>query len=258
MPIKKYVRLKKRPGGKEIEEEYGGKQPLNMYTVTPKDVLSWPGHAASHGTATGDPSGEILYTAVNSGIGGNAIAIISDVQIDTPILTVEVIDTTITLHLKVSSEGGILSTFGEIADAINNDPIASLLVGAEVINSAGSTYNAGDVYLTDGDSIGTLDTLLKNEVIWGARTFFPIAWDATTIFSFPQLSFIDGDSPDPSTEDATSENFTTADSQPVFDQAYMMRVPSGSADLTVIATCESGAIPTEGKMILMVDIRKPA
>lgn len=233
----------------------GGSQPgITAYTVTPADVVAAPGSATAHGTATGQTTGVMTYTAIPEGVNGNAVAIVSDVVPSVGALTVEVSGSTITLHLETDGDSVVLSTFGEVKAAILATPAAAALVTIGAITGGPeSVYDGGDVYLAQGASAVTLGSLAAGSVIYDATVFIPAAWDAGTGFSVDLLGF--ADDLDPSAADSDNGDVLVSQ-QPLFDLATRSRTPAGT-DVVLVATSD-GAVPSTGELLLLLDVRTPA
>jgi len=120
-------------------------------------------------------NGEIIVTAVNSGISGNDISVeIIDPSLADQTLEVNVSSNDITVNLGTDSTGAIISTIQEVSDAINAN---NILVSSGI--EAGGTYIASAVNitsLTGGEITGTVNdddliiTPLDALTIYKART----------------------------------------------------------------------------------------
>lgn len=237
----------------------GGSQPTaSVFTFTVADVLAWSGTVQASVNVGADTS-VLTYTAVESGIAGNAIAIISDVQPSVGTLTVEVSGTIITLHLKTNGGGDVLSTVEEVRQAINASPAALALIStAEGGGYTGAAvYDVGDAYLGNGVSRVDLFTGTEGDIVLDAAAFFPVAWDAGTLFRDNIVLFYD-DWPDPTNaDDFGNPDVPVSDADQVFNRAKRIRFAADYA-ATLTATCDAGSVPSQGELILVVDVRTPS
>ncbi len=233
----------------------GGSQAVKA-TITVADVLAADGAVAAFVVIDGGGMGNMTFTAADEGIAGNAIAILSDVQPDVGTLTVDVDGTTITLHLKTNSNGDVLSTFAEVVAAVTGTPAAAALVTAS--GSGAALYDQGDAYLQGGESVVFVATLAAGAVIWDAQEFFPAAWNANTVLT-PRVGagfaviYYDGPPATDTVDDTGAAGVAVAQTDEFFNTARRLRLTE-EGDLVVRAGCDAGTVPTEGEMLLVVEV----
>jgi hypothetical protein len=119
--------------------------PISADQIQAPFTISWPAAAAT-AEYDGGPTKHILITAVDAGTDGNNIDIdaTSDIQVGGT-LAIDVTGTTIHISLATSDSWTSISTAQEVIDLINNDPEASALVIASLVEGNGSGV------LGDGD-----------------------------------------------------------------------------------------------------------
>lgn len=242
----------------------GGASGILAFTITPEDVLAGEGINAARALADSGNSASLSYEAVASGLQGNLIAILSDVQPSVGSLTVSVDGTTITLHLETDGGSAILSTYHDVRAAIQAAPAASALVTVteDGVNASTVPYEAGDIYLGEGATRLDLASLGSGSIIWDAAAFIPAAWDANAVI-VPQAGtghaslFYDGPPDATAEDDVNSEGLAVQTGSATFSTAHRLRLTE-AGDLSVAVTCDAGAVPTEGEMLLVVDVRTPA
>ncbi len=237
----------------------GGSQPgVRTFSYTFEDVLAWPVTVAAN-TEVGSGNSVLSYTAVAAGVAGNLTAIISDVQPSVGTLTVDVSGATITLHLETDGDSNILSTVEEVRQVL----LASLDVADVLLVSSGgvgytgaAVYDIGDAYLQGGVSKTELFEGTAGDIVMDAAVFYPASWDAGTLFNDNIGLFYD-DWPAPTNADDYGNPDTPVSSaDTVFNTAKRIRF-ADSYTVTLAATCDPGAAPTEGELILVVDVRTP-
>lgn len=89
---------------------------------------------------------KISFTAVASGLPGEAISVVLQANSDDEDLSVAVDENAITVVLEAVS-GSITSTAQDVADLVNGDPDASVLVSAEVVNDGTFTGQVSQQFL---------------------------------------------------------------------------------------------------------------
>ncbi len=233
----------------------GGAQPIRE-EFTFEDINAASGVLAATATMTSGGN-QIVYTAVDSGISGNAIGVYSDVQASVGALTVEVSGSTITLHLKTDGDSNVLSTFAEVAAAVIGSIPASLLVDTDLSGPGDVIYDGGDAYLAGGRSEIVLATVTEGTLIWDAQMWFPVAWDTLTVLTIDvgNETIFSGADPDPSDADETQTYMATSRNGSYIDPAVRPRVvQDANLVLTVIS---DGGIPTQGEVILAVETIPP-
>lgn len=152
--------------------------PTDKSTLTAeKSSLTLTGRdAVSASLQTGTPgTNRIIWTDQAPGIGGNAvsIALVAEGN-DTP-LSVEVINTAVTVHLATDGTGVVTSTAGEVTAAVMGHISASVLVSA-VTEDTGIVTSVVAANLAGGTDAGdALEVLAINEGVWGDRLSIEIA-----------------------------------------------------------------------------------
>jgi len=138
-------------------------------TLSGRDAVS-----ASLQTGTPGTNG-IIWTAQAPGIAGNAvsIALVAEGN-DTP-LSVEVINTAVTVHLATDGTGVVTSTTNEVAAAVMGHHSASVLVSAVTEDTGGVTAVVAANLAGGTDAGDALEVLAINEGVWGDRLSIEIA-----------------------------------------------------------------------------------
>lgn len=152
--------------------------PTDKSTLTAeKSSITLTGRDAVSATLqTGTPgTNAIVWTAQAPGIGGNAvsIALVAEGN-DTP-LSVEVINTAVTVHLATDGTGVVTSTAGEVVAAVMAHLSASVLVSAISENTGVVTAVVADNLAGGTDAGDALEVLAINEGVWGDRLSIEIA-----------------------------------------------------------------------------------
>jgi len=117
---------------------------------------------------TGTPgTDEITWTAMESGVAGNAITVTIVVAGNSTPLSVAVSGTDITVNAATDGTGNPISTADEVVDAVNADADASALLLASTSDS-GIVAAVAQTNLEGGvDAQDTLDVNAINEGTWG-------------------------------------------------------------------------------------------
>lgn len=152
--------------------------PTDKSTLTAdKSSITLTGRDAVSATLqTGTPgTNAIVWTAQAPGIAGNAvsIALVAEGN-DTP-LSVEVINTAVTVHLATDGTGVVTSTAGEVAAAVMGHHSASVLVSAITEDTGVVTAVVADNLAGGTDAGDALEVLAINEGVWGDRLSIEIA-----------------------------------------------------------------------------------
>lgn len=152
--------------------------PTDKSTLTAeKSSITLSGRdAVSASLQTGTPgTNAIIWTAQAPGIGGNAvsIALVAEGN-DTP-LSVEVINTVVTVHLATDGTGVVTSTADEVAAAVMGHHSASVLVSAITEDTGVVTAVVADNLAGGTDAGNALEVLAINEGVWGDRLSIEIA-----------------------------------------------------------------------------------
>ncbi len=152
--------------------------PTDKSTLTAeKSSITLSGRdAVSASLQTGTPgTNAIIWTAQAPGIAGNAvsIALVAEGN-DTP-LSVEVINTVVTVHLATDGTGVVTSTTDEVAAAVMGHHSASVLVSAISEDTGVVTAVVADNLAGGTDAGDALEVLAINEGVWGDRLSIEIA-----------------------------------------------------------------------------------
>jgi len=152
--------------------------PTDKSTLTAdKSSITLTGRDAVSATLqTGTPgTNAIVWTAQAPGIAGNAvsIALVAEGN-DTP-LSVEVINTVVTVHLATDGTGVVTSTTDEVAAAVMGHHSASVLVSAISEDTGVVTAVVADNLAGGTDAGDALEVLAINEGVWGDRLSIEIA-----------------------------------------------------------------------------------
>lgn len=237
----------------------GGSQSLSAFTITAADVLAAPGTHAAIGTLAVGGNNIAFHSA--PGIAGNAIYVSSPTSPpDTAATTAALDGTGIVLTLASDSEGLSVAIFQHVKEAIEANPETAALV--TVVRDGNDTYPfEAVVELIGGESVVACADLASGSVIEDATVYFPLAFDSGLLMR-PTLGpdydialFDDGD-PDPSSGDSDGGGpgvwYITG--QPSYNPTHRFRL-SESVPLSVLV---QGVSPSEGEMLLVVDVRMPA
>lgn len=138
-------------------------------TLSGRDAVS-----ASLQTGTPGTNG-IIWTAQAPGIGGNAISIALVAEGNNTPLSVEVINTALTVHLATDGTGVVTSTAREVAAAVMGHLSASVLVSAVTEDTGGVTAVVAANLAGGTDAGDALEVLAINEGVWGDRLSIEIA-----------------------------------------------------------------------------------
>lgn len=246
-----------------VEESGGGgsQATATVFTFTVADVLAWPGTVQAN-VRVGEAPSALSYVAVAYGIAGNAIAVISDVQPSVGALTVEVSDTVITLHLETDGDSAVLSTVEDVRQALLATPsaLALITIAVDPGYTGAALYDVGDAYLGSGASgVSRVDlfTGSAGDVVLDAAAFFPVAWDGGAVFNDNISLFYDG-WPDPTNaDDYGNPDVPVSNADQIFNRERRIRF-AAAYTATIFASCDAGSVPTEGELVLVVDVRTPA